>query len=81
MSQAYAGPEADLESAPAPEERSSGPDCSAARDLRDRICQLADAICALATRSDAAPETAATCDSSRTSCERARKQVAGACPE
>jgi hypothetical protein len=81
LSQAYGVQEADHESASAPEETASGPDCSAARDLRDRICQLADAICAIAIRPDAAPETAASCDSSRTSCERAGKQVAGACPE
>ena len=56
------------------------PDCPAARDLRDRICQLSDAICALAAHADAAPETATTCDSARASCDRARTDVARVCP-
>ncbi|HMI94511.1 MAG TPA: hypothetical protein VK509_24225 [Polyangiales bacterium] len=85
---------AEVHSAPAPEaaseayeadeaggsERSAPPDCDAARDLRDRICELAAAICELAARSDAAAETKTTCDSSRTSCEQARTRVAAACP-
>ena len=59
----------------------AGPDCSSARDLRDRICELAEAICALAARSDAAPETIASCETSRTSCKDARERVAAACPD
>jgi len=62
-------------------EEPAGRDCAAARDLRDRICELAAAICELAARSDAAPETKTTCDSSRTSCEQARTRVAAACPD
>jgi len=57
-----------------------GPDCSAAADLRDRICELADAICALAARPDAAPSTHSSCESGLRSCDRARDEVARACP-
>jgi hypothetical protein len=69
------------QSAPAEEMDAHEPDCSAARDLRDRICELADAICALAARPDAARETAATCDAARGSCERARSKVDAMCSE
>jgi hypothetical protein len=61
-------------------DRKGGPDCSAARDLRDRICDLADAICALAARAGAPHEIMDRCTSARASCERARSEVSNACP-
>jgi hypothetical protein len=61
--------------------QSDQPECGSARDLRDRICELAAAICELAARTDAAPETKTMCESSRTSCAQARSRVAAACPD
>ena len=65
---------------PSPQAALSAPDCGQARDLRDRICELADAICELAGRPGAGPQTKATCDAAHQSCERARRRVAAACP-
>lgn len=58
-----------------------GADCTSARDLRDRICDLSDAICALAARDGAPHEIMDKCTSARTSCEHARTEVSNACPK
>ena len=74
-------PQADIADALTSGRSEDGPDCPSARDLRDRICELAEAICALAARSDAAPETTASCETARTSCKDARERVAVTCPD
>lgn len=83
-----------MEAAPAPEsdeeesapqapgkDHKGGPDCTAARELRDRICDLSDAICSLAARDGAPHEIMDRCTTARTSCERARSEVSNACPK
>jgi hypothetical protein len=87
-------PAMDMQAAPAPEsdaeeserlaqnkDHKGGPDCMSARDLRDRICDLSDAICALAARDGAPHEIMDRCTAARTSCERARSEVSNACPK
>jgi hypothetical protein len=63
------------------ENHNSAADCTAARDLRDRICDLSDAICSLAARDGAPHEIMDKCTSARTSCEHARSEVSNACPK
>ena len=56
------------------------PDCDAARDLRDQICELAERICAI---SEAHPDervAAHRCGDGNTRCERARNDVGNTCP-
>jgi hypothetical protein len=74
--------ESDEESSAPSEDKDhkGGPDCASARDLRDRICDLSDAICALAARDGAPPEIMDRCTAARTSCERARSEVSNVCP-
>ena len=55
------------------------PDCAAAGGLRDRICELSRAICALAARNPDSAELAERCRASQASCTRAREDVARAC--
>lgn len=55
------------------------PDCDAARRLRDRICELADAICALESRNPGSTEIEARCRSGRLTCEQARADVERVC--
>lgn len=55
------------------------PDCPAARALRDRICDLAAAICVLAARNPANGELQAQCSGAETTCSQARDDVAQSC--
>ena len=55
--------------------------CDAARDLRDRICELADAICALAARNTQTHELDPHCKAAESSCQNAKTEVAAACGE
>jgi hypothetical protein len=55
------------------------PDCDAAADLRARICELANRICAIADRNAGDAALADTCDRARTSCEQATADVRNSC--
>jgi hypothetical protein len=81
--QSTAAPESDEEESErvAGKDHKGGLDCTSARDLRDRICDLSDAICALAARDGAPHEIMDRCTAARTSCERARSEVSNACPK
>jgi hypothetical protein len=57
------------------------PDCDAAPGLRDRICELADRICALTEDDPDDASIAERCERANASCERARRDVARACPQ
>jgi hypothetical protein len=58
---------------------STGPDCGAAADLRDRICELARRICELAGRNASDPSLATTCEKARKACDRASADVSERC--
>jgi hypothetical protein len=64
----------------AEESRTPGRDCNAARDLRERICELSEAICALATKEKAEPGLDTKCSAAHASCDRAKSEFARACP-
>jgi hypothetical protein len=64
----------------AEESGAPGRDCTAAQDLRERICELAEAICALAAKKDAEPGLDAKCSAARASCDRAKSDFARVCP-
>jgi hypothetical protein len=55
------------------------PDCGGARRLRDRICELAEAICELERRNPDSAELEERCRSARESCDQARADVARTC--
>ena len=55
------------------------PDCGAAADLRDRICELAGRICAIAEREPSDGDVKQKCEASSGTCERARADVARIC--
>ena len=55
------------------------PDCRAAPDLRDRICELAQRICAIAERDPNDRALAQTCESAREACDQATLRVGHAC--
>lgn len=57
----------------------SGPDCDAARSLRDEICALADRICSIADRRPAEVDVRAKCDDAHDRCAGARAKVTAAC--
>jgi hypothetical protein len=57
----------------------SSPDCASARELRDRICDLASAICTLAARNPGSGELHGRCSSAEVSCSQARDDVAQGC--
>jgi hypothetical protein len=58
---------------------STGPDCGAASDLRDRICELARRICEIAGRNAGDAHLAATCDKARKACDAASTDVSQHC--
>jgi hypothetical protein len=55
--------------------------CLTAADLRDRICDLSERICALATSGSGADDVQHKCTSAMTACEDARVRVTNACGE
>ena len=61
------------------QQEASAVDCDVAADLRDRICELAERICAIAAENpdDALLETQ--CKSGRAACDRARQNVSVGC--
>lgn len=54
-------------------------DCDAARDLTDRMCELAERICAIADERPDEPEVGLRCDDGRSRCEEARARVRKRC--
>jgi hypothetical protein len=53
--------------------------CDEARNLRDRICELAERICKLADRNPDQPTIRDQCADGRMRCERAKRVVADRC--
>lgn len=54
-------------------------DCGAARDLRDRICDLSERVCRIASRHPEEPEAGERCDDGQIRCDRAKSGVLGRC--
>jgi hypothetical protein len=57
------------------------PDCRAAPELRDRICELAQRICAIADRDPNDHTLAQTCVNAREACDQATLRVGHACSD
>lgn len=57
----------------------SSVDCDSARDLRDRICELGDRICSIASDHPDDHVTEDRCEDGRDRCERARRRVDDRC--
>ncbi len=55
-------------------------DCTSARDLRDRICDLSSRICEIASDNPDDRPTADRCADGRARCEGASDRVAQSCP-
>lgn len=55
-------------------------DCTSARDLRDRICELSSRICDIASDNPDDQPTAERCADGRARCEGASDRVAQSCP-
>lgn len=58
---------------------STGPDCDAAGDIRDRICGLADRICDIASRHPTWGDVEQKCEDSRTRCDSAQSRHSTTC--
>lgn len=54
-------------------------DCGRARELRDRICDLAERICQISGRHPEDGEVRERCSDGRSRCERATGSVGGSC--
>ncbi|MBX3248943.1 MAG: hypothetical protein KF901_17330 [Myxococcales bacterium] len=55
-------------------------DCGAARDLRDRICDLSRRVCDIAEERSTDSSTRERCDDGQARCADARRRVASTCP-
>lgn len=56
------------------------PDCTDARSLVERICELAHRICELRDEAPGEREVRARCQSATDSCTRAQERLAARCP-
>lgn len=59
--------------------RQRAPRCGLARELRDRICELASRICDIARANPDDGELGAKCDAAEATCRRAHREVESSC--